>query len=113
MPRLQLSQQRVTEIRKQNIGKMILFCEGITEKYYFDYFADIINKDGNKYNNVVITTETANGNAKTVLNHSIDFLSQEDKNILFANYDKYLVFDCDAPEDIASVITQATANSND
>lgn len=112
MPRLQLSQQRVTETKKQNIGKIILFCEGITEKYYFDYFAEIINKDENKYNNVVITTEAANGNAQTVLNHSIDFLSQEENNRLFANYGKYLVFDCDAPDDIANVITQATANSN-
>lgn len=113
MPRLQLSHQRVSEIKKQNLGKIILFCEGITEKNYFDYFAEIINKDGNKYNNVVITTEPANGNAQTVLNHSIDFLSQEDKNRLFANYDKYLVFDCDAPDDIAGVITQAIGNSND
>lgn len=112
MPRLQLSQQRVTEIKKQNIGKIILFCEGITEKYYFDYFAEIINKDENKYNNVVITTEAANGNAQTVLNHSVNFFSQEKNNRLFATYGKYLVFDCDAPDDIASVINQATTNPN-
>ena len=113
MPRLHFSQQRIAGTKKQNIGKIILFCEGITEKYYFDYFAEIINKDNNKYNNVIITTEPANGNAQTVLNHSIEFLSQEKNNRLFANYDKYLVFDCDAPDNIANVITQAIANSND
>lgn len=75
MARLQLSQQRVTAAKKLNIGKVLLFCEGNTEKYYFDYFAQIINKDENKYNNVIIATEAANGNAQTVLNHSIDFLS--------------------------------------
>ena len=112
MARLQLSQQRVTAAKKLNIGKVILFCEGNTEKYYFDYFAQIINKNENKYNNVIIATEAANGNAQTVLNHSIDFLSIEANNRLFSNYGKYLVFDCDAPQDIASVITQAKANTN-
>ena len=112
MARLQLSQQRVTAAKKLNIGKVLLFCEGNTEKYYFDYFAKIINKDENKYNNVIIATEAANGNAQTVLNHSIDFLSEEENNRLFSNYGKYLVFDCDAPQDIASVITQAKANTN-
>ena len=112
MARLQLSQQRVTGVKRLNIGKIILFCEGITEKYYFDYFAQIINKDENKYNNVVITTETANGNAQNVLNYSIAFLCDEENNRLYSNYGKYLVFDCDDPADIASVITQATAHAN-
>ncbi len=112
MARLQLSQQRVTAAKKLNIGKVLLFCEGNTEKYYFDYFAQIINKDENKYNNVIIATEAANGNAQTVLNHSIDFLSEEENNRLFSNYGKYLVFDCDSPQDIASVITQAKSNTN-
>lgn len=112
MARLQLSQPRVTAAKKLNIGKVLLFCEGNTEKYYFDYFAQIINKNENKYNNVIIATESANGNAQTVLNHSIEFLSREENNRLFSNYGKYLVFDCDAPKDIASVITQAKANTN-
>lgn len=112
MARLQLSQQRVTEAKKLNIGKVLLFCEGNTEKYYFDYFAQIINSNENKYNNVIVTTEAANGNAQKVLNHSVDFLSQEENNRLFVNYDKYLVFDCDAPEDISSVITQAASHPN-
>ena len=112
MARLQLSQQRVTEAKKLNIGKVLLFCEGNTEKYYFDYFAQIINSNENKYNNVIITTEAANGNAQKVLNHSVDFLSQEENNRLFVNYGKYLVFDCDAPEDISSVITQASSHPN-
>lgn len=113
MSRLHLSRQRITETKKQNIGKIILFCEGITEKYYFDYFAEIINKDENKYNNVVIETEAANGNAQAVLNYSNDFLSREDKNRLFSNYGKYLVFDCDAPNNIASIINNACSNSNE
>lgn len=112
MARLQLSQHRVTEAKRVNIGKVLLFCEGNTEKYYFDYFAQIINSNENKYNNVIVTTEAANGNAQKVLNHSVDFLSQEENNRLFVNYGKYLVFDCDAPEDISSVITQAASHPN-
>ena len=112
MARLQLSQQRVTEAKKLNIGKVLLFCEGNTEKYYFDYFAQIINSNENKYNNVIVTTEAADGNAQKVLKHSVDFLSQEENNRLFVNYGKYLVFDCDAPEDISSVITQAASHPN-
>ena len=27
----------------QNIGKIVLFCEGATERYYFEYFATIID----------------------------------------------------------------------
>lgn len=112
MPRIRLSQQRKTEVKRQNIGKIVLFCEGATERYYFEYFATIINQDQNKYNNVVIATKLANGNAQQVLNYSEDFLAEEENNRLFANYGKYLVFDCDAPDNIASVITSARDNPN-
>ena len=36
MGRTQLSPQRLSETKKLNIGRMIIFCEGKTEKYYFD-----------------------------------------------------------------------------
>ena len=44
MGRTQLSPQRLSETKKTNIGRIIIFCEGKTEKYYFDYFAEIIKK---------------------------------------------------------------------
>jgi len=44
MGRKQLSPQRLFETKKTNIGRIIIFCEGKTKKYYFDYFAEIINK---------------------------------------------------------------------
>ncbi|MDR0964638.1 MAG: RloB family protein [Clostridium sp.] len=52
MSRTQLSQQRLYATKEINIGRIIIFCEGKTEKYYFDYFAEIINK--NKYNNIEV-----------------------------------------------------------
>lgn len=44
MGRTLLSPQRLAETKKTNIGRIIIFCEGKTEKYYF---AKIIKK--NKY----------------------------------------------------------------
>ena len=57
MGRTQLSPQRLSETKKTNIGRIIIFCEGKTEKYYFDYFAEIIKK--NNYTGVEVILETA------------------------------------------------------
>lgn len=113
MAKLHLSSPRTTETKNINLGKIILFCEGISEKFYFDYFADIINKDGNKYNNVVIKTETAGGNAQRVLDFAEDFLKSEENNRIYSSYDKHLIFDCDAPKDISSVISSAINRERD
>ena len=105
MARTKLSLQRLSAIKKTNIGRIIIFCEGKTEKYYFDYFAEIINK--NKYTDVEVVLETANGNAQTVLNYAESFMSNEECNRKFSNYGLYLVFDCDAPPNIQAVIQAA------
>lgn len=105
MGRTRLSPQRLSETRKTNIGRIIIFCEGKTEKYYFDYFAEIIKK--NKYTDVEVVLETVGGNAKTVLNGANRFMADERHNQKFSNYAKYLAFDCDDPPDIQSVITAA------
>ncbi|MFT9497636.1 RloB family protein [Anaerosolibacter sp.] len=109
MGRTVLSPQRLAETKKTNIGHVILFCEGKTEKYYFDYFAEIIKK--NKYTDVKVEIESANGNAQTVLNFANEFLSIEENNRKFGLYDKYLVFDCDAPPEIQSVITASQSKA--
>ncbi|MCM1124979.1 MAG: RloB family protein [Lachnospiraceae bacterium] len=105
MGRTQLSPQRLSETRKTNIGHIIIFCEGKTEKYYFDYFAEIIRK--NKYTDVEVILETANGNAQTVLNCANEFMADERHNQKFNTYGKYLAFDCDAPPDIQAVVLAA------
>ena len=102
MGRTILSPQRQAEIQKTNIGRIIIFCEGKTEKYYFDYFAEIIKK--NKYTDVEVVLETANGNARTVLNFANEFLKAEENSRKFSTYGKYLSFDCDDPPDIQSVV---------
>ncbi len=105
MGKTKLSPQRLTQTKKINIGNIIIFCEGKTEKYYFDYFAEIINK--NKYSDVEVVLESANGNAQAVLNYANEFMADEEHNKKFSNYGKYLAFDCDAPPDIQSVVLKA------
>ena len=106
MSRTLLTPQRLSETKKTNIGRIIIFCEGKTEKYYFDYFAEIIKK--NKYTDVEVVLETANGNAQTVLNYANAFLFNEERNRKFSTYGKYLAFDCDDPPDIQAVMLAAT-----
>lgn len=106
MGRTQLSPQRLSQTKKTNIGRIIIFCEGKTEKYYFDYFAEIIKK--NKYTDVEVILETANGNAQTVLNCANKFMADEEHNQKFNTYGKYLAFDCDDPPDIQAVVLAAT-----
>lgn len=105
MGRTRLSPQRLSQTKKTNIGRIIIFCEGKTEKYYFDYFAEIIKK--NKYTDVEIVLETANGNAQTVLNCAKEFMDDEEHNQKFSTYGKYLAFDCDDPPDIQAVVSAA------
>lgn len=101
MGRTQLTPRRLSETKKTNIGRIIIFCEGKTEKYYFDYFAESIKK--NKYTDVEVVLETAGGNAQTVLS----FMADEEYNRKFNTYGKYLAFDCDDPPNIQAVVRAA------
>lgn len=103
MGRTLLSPERRAETKKANIGRVIIFCEGKTEKYYFDYFAEIIKI--NKYTDVEVVLETANGNAQTVLNLANSFMAEEENNRKYNAYGKYLAFDCDDPPDIQAVVS--------
>lgn len=107
MGRTKLSRERAVEIKRQNIGRIIVFCEGMTEKNYLDYFAEIINKS--KYSDVHIETETANGNSKTVVNFADKFLNDERNSRKYVHYNKYVIFDCDDPPNIQSVIDEVIA----
>lgn len=105
MARTILSPQRRSEMLPLNIGHVILFCEGDTEKYYFDYFAEILNNK--KYNDMRVVTESADGNAQHVLDFANNFMASEKNQHQYGRYDQYLVFDCDAPSTIQKVIQDA------
>lgn len=103
MPKTTLTPERKVAIEKQYLGNILIFCEGMTEKFYLDYFAEIINKK-NKYTDIKVETESANGNSRRVLNFANTFMESETNNRKYLNYNKYLIFDCDSPKDIQAVI---------
>lgn len=103
MPRMILS-PRTSDTIELHIGKILIFCEGHTEMNYFDFFKKRIK---NKYDNIVIQMENVKSNARAVLNYAEEFLKDDHNSKAFYDYDKYLVFDCDAPDNIAEVIEQA------
>jgi len=110
MGRTKLPPKRAIEIKKENIGRIIIFCEGMTEKRYFDYFTAIINK--NKFTDIHVEIESVNGNSQTVLNFAENYLAIASNNQKYVNYNKYLVFDCDDPPNIQQVILDMQASSN-
>jgi hypothetical protein len=111
MSRIQLGPQREVATRELNIGRILIFCEGKTEKCYFEYYKELIDKNNrqtaNKYNIVEIVLIAAGGNAKTVLNKADEFLGEESNCQKYNVYGKYLVFDCDDPPNIQEVIKMA------
>ena len=112
MARLDVFSPRKTEQMQVHIGKVVLFCEGVTEKNYFDYFATIINNNQNKYSHIEIRPLLSGGNAKTVFNYAEDYLSDDSNARELYLYDKYLVFDCDDPDNIEQVILEMLKSSN-
>ncbi|MDD2375357.1 MAG: RloB family protein [Eubacteriales bacterium] len=110
MARTVLQASRQSNFRDANIGHMIIFCEGMTEKLYLEYFVSIINK--NKFNDITIKIESAKGNASRVLKYADSFLADESNNRKYSNYKKFLVFDCDSPPNIQKTINKMLASPN-
>lgn len=113
MARLKPFIERKTGFKESNLGKVILFCEGRTEENYFKHFAAIIRKNKNKYARIEIIPIYSGGNAQRVLDYAEDFFINDDNLRRFGLYEKYLVFDCDAPQDIQQVIQNMLLSDND
>ena len=106
MPRIQLDEPRRAAFKEEYLGRMIIYCEGQTEKEYFDFFASIIEKS--KFDDIQVVIETASGNASQVYKYAQRHLENEENNRKYMNYKKYLVFDCDAPEHVQEIIQRAS-----
>ncbi len=113
VPRTVLPPQRLKEIKKQNIGQILIFCEGSTEYNYMNYFAGIVSEKADKFTNIVVELELAGGNARRVLKYAEKFMLNSDHNRKYSLYKKYLVFDCDAPKDIQSVINDSKKSDHE
>lgn len=114
MPRLVNGERKITNPKPENAGKLLIFCEGYTEYNYLDYFKRYIDNNLRaKYSDIVIEPMNAKGNAMQVYNYAEDFLKKEENASKYIYYEKHLVFDCDAPENIQQVITLMKDSGND
>lgn len=106
LARTVLSNERQAAFKEEHLGRIIIYCEGQTEKQYFEYFASIIKKS--KFDDIQVVIENASGNASRVYKYAQWHLEEEANNRKYMNYKKYLVFDCDAPEHVQEIIQQAS-----
>ncbi len=113
MPRLVNGERKITNPKPENAGKLLIFCEGYTEYNYLDYFRSYIDNNLHaKYSDIVIEPINAEGNAMHVYNYAEKFLGIDENSSKYLHYEKHLVFDCDAPENIQEVIALMKASGN-
>lgn len=114
MPRLVNGERKITNPKPENAGKLLIFCEGHTEYNYLDYFRSYIDNNLRaKYSDIVIEPINAEGNAMHVYNYAEEFLGIDENASKYLHYEKHLVFDCDAPENIQEVIALMKDSEND
>lgn len=113
MPRLVNQERRIIKPRPENAGKLLIFCEGHTEFNYLEYFRNYIENNLHaKYSDIVIEPINAEGNAKHVFDYAEEFLNDSENASKYLHYEKHLVFDCDAPDNIQEVIAMMKASEN-
>lgn len=113
MPRLVNGERIITNPKPENAGKLLIFCEGHTEYNYLDYFKQYLdNNIRAKYSDIVIEPINAEGDAMHVYNYAEEFLSDDENARKYLHYEKHLVFDCDAPQNIQEVIKLMMESEN-
>jgi hypothetical protein len=117
MGRLTNKTRVITNERPIHAGKLLIFCEGATEHNYLEYLNQYLkNNVKARYSELVleqIETIDTKGNAQNVFNYAENFLNTDDNARKYSLYEKHLVFDCDAPKDIQSVIEQMKNSVHD
>lgn len=114
VPRLVNNTRKIINLKPENAGKLLIFCEGYTETNYLNYFKEYIDNNlKRKYSDIVIESINTAGNAMQVFNFAEEFLQREENVRKYLYYEKHLVFDCDAPNDIQKVITLMLQSDND
>lgn len=116
MPRLVNGERKIINPKPEHVGKLLIFCEGTTEYNYLSYFKKYLDSNKqNKYSDVVLEIEPIDtgGNAKHVFEFAEKFLSENNNSSKYFYYEKHLVFDCDAPENIQEIIQLMMNSDND
>lgn len=114
MGRLVNGERKITNPIPEHAGKLLVFCEGSTEYNYMDYFKTYLdNNRKEKYTDVVLQPINTEGNARHVFQYAESFLEDADNARKYALYEKHLIFDCDAPENIQDVISDMLESENE
>lgn len=114
LPRLVNGERKIVNVRQEKAGKLLLFCEGATEYNYFYYFKKYIDNNTHaRTSDVVIEPINVEGNAKLVYEYAENFLQDEENARKYLHYEKHLIFDCDAPEDIQDVLLLMSESANE
>ncbi|MEG1312213.1 MAG: RloB family protein [Romboutsia sp.] len=109
MARLNPMKKRSEGSKREYLGKVLIFCEGKTEENYFNHYAKILNNKS-KYSHIDIELVHVGSDAKAVYDKAEQVLSQTPNK--YKLYDKYLVFDCDAPKEGIENVIEDMKNSN-
>lgn len=114
MSRLVNGNREIIVPKPENAGKLLIFCEGSTEYNYLNYFKEYLDNNLRvPYSDIVIETVNAHGNAMSVYNRAKEFLADDENSRKYLHYEKHLVFDCDAPDNIQEVITKMRESDNE
>lgn len=112
--RLVNEKRKIDNPKPENAGSLLIFCEGSTEYNYLDYFKTYLEHNLKAhYSNIVLEPINAEGNAMHVYNYAEEFLADDTNRTKYDLYEKHLVFDCDAPENIEEVLRKMSLSDND
>lgn len=107
-------ERKIVNPKPENAGKLLIFCEGSTECNYLEYFKSYLEHNlKTAYSSIVLEAVNAEGNAMRVFNYAEDFLLDDNNRSKYELYEKHLVFDCDAPNNIEEVLEMMQTSGNE
>ena len=114
MGRLVNGERKINNPKPENAGNLLIFCEGATEYNYLSYFKSYLEHNLKAhYSNIVLEPINTEGNAMHVYNYAEEFLKDDTNRKKYDLYEKHLVFDCDAPDNIEEVLRLMRSSEND
>lgn len=112
--RLINGERKIINPKPENAGSLLIFCEGSTEYNYLNYFKEYLEHNLRvQYSNIVLEPINTAGNAMHIYHYAEEFLRDDGNRTKYALYEKHLVFDCDAPDNIEEVFALMRASGNE
>lgn len=113
MGRLVNAERKISDPKPENAGNLLIFCGGSTEYNYLWYFKSYLQYNLKvRYSNIILEPINAAGNAMHVYNYAEEFLKDDSNRKKYDLYEKHLVFDCDAPDNIEEVLRLMSLSEN-